>query len=319
MSGPEQNAPPWFFDHHVHLLRVAAQAMRTYDLNSPDSIAAWHREVAASGSSPMDVPADPVGVDDLPAAFADWLRRAADLGLAQITEAGMADWEHWDALLRLRDAGDLPTRVRVLVASGAADLDRMKRTGDDQLEMIGVKFYADGWVGPRTCACSHGFRDRDRDRGVLFQDADQLAARVAPFAEAGWQVATHAIGDRAIEAVLDAYEKVYGEECPAARPRIEHAQLLRRGLIDRMAGLGVTACIQPCFARSDAAAVEAAFGGEYPLAYRWDVLIDSGVDVIAGSDFPIEPLNPAEGLEALTTGPHPLAVDDAMRIMTDAR
>jgi hypothetical protein len=272
----------------------------------------------------MDEPPTEPVTDDLAGALRRGLQRAANVGLVSITEAGMSDWRHWDALVELRRVdGMLPVSVRVLVASGAADLSRMaeaRAQGDASLAVLGVKFYGDGWLGPRTCACSLPFADADveGDDGILFMDAPTLAARAAPYAEAGWTLATHAIGDRAIEAVLDAYATVYrsAPACRAAAPRIEHAQVLRPDLIERMAEWGVVACIQPSFAVSDAEAAEAALAGRFPEAYRWDHLIEAGVPVIAGSDFPIETLDPAVGLERLTTGQHPLARDVALRMMT---
>ena len=145
-----------------------------------------------------------------------------------------------------------------------------------------------------------------------------MARRAEPYVAAGWGLATHAIGDRAIEAVLDAYESVYGGAAGvrAAAPRIEHAQVLRPELIDRMSELGVVACIQPCFASSDAESIALALAGRFPSSYRWDLLLAAGVRVIAGSDFPIETLDPAIGLERLTTGDHALADDVARRLMT---
>ena len=285
-------------------------------------IAQYHRDVAARGSSPMDEPDEYDAVDDLPAALRAGLQNAADLGLVGLTEAGMRSWDHWDALVGLRDRGDLPLDVGILVASGSADVRRMRaarEASDDRLSIKGVKFYADGWLGPRTCACTHTFADVDPpDAGVLFQDAGSLAQRIGPLADAGFRPATHAIGDRAIDAVLDAYEQVYGgaRGCREARPRIEHAQLLRRDLIDRIAELGVVCCIQPGFASSDAGHVEKGLGGQYPDAYRWDLLLDAGVEVIAGSDFPIETLDPSVGLEQLVSGPPALPRDVALRLMT---
>jgi predicted amidohydrolase YtcJ len=142
-----------------------------------------------------------------------------------------------------------------------------------------------------------------------------------PFAEAGWTVATHAIGDRAIANVLDAYEKVYGRDCAEAAPRIEHAQVLTPELVKRFADLGVVACIQPCFAVTDAVGARRALGGRYEDAYRWDALLDAGVRVITGSDFAVEPLAPLIGLERLCAGGNgalTLTVDEALSIMTDA-
>ena len=312
-----------FVDHHVHLVRVAAGVTIRGAATTPASIAEYHRDVAARGSTPMDEPPGEPAADDLVAAMRAGLQKAADLGLVGVTEAGMTDWRHWDALVALRAAdGRLPVDVRILVASGAADIERMaaaREENDERLAVVGVKFYADGWLGPRTCACSLPFADVEGDdRGILFQDADRLAARAEPYAAAGWGLATHAIGDRAIETVLDAYERVYGGAAGvrAAAPRIEHAQVLRPELIERMSALGVVACIQPCFAASDAESIALALAGRFPSAYRWDLLLAGGVTVIAGSDFPIETLDPTVGLERLTTGDHALDERTARQLMT---
>jgi len=315
---------PGFVDSHCHLLRVSAGAPAPWGpSNDPEAIATWHHRVLDRWSTPMDEPDQPATVDDrLRGALERGLTRARELGLVEVTEAGMHDWAHHEALLGLRARGPLPVRVRLLVASGAADLGRMDRarTGDPWLEIVGVKFYADGWLGPRTCAVSQPFEDEPDDAGVLFLDAETLARRLDPYAEAGWTVATHAIGDRAIEAVLDAYEKVWGRDCAEAAPRIEHAQVLRPDLVRRMAELGVVACIQPGFAVSDLASARAGLGERAEDAYRWDLLLDAGVRVISGSDFPIEPLAPLAGLEKLAAGAGSaptLPVDQALAVMTD--
>jgi predicted amidohydrolase YtcJ len=321
---------PGFVDHHTHLLRVATGTPPPYgDARDPEAIAAWHRLVRERWSTPMDEAERPVAVDDqLRGRFERALNRAAEHGLVQVTEAGMADWGHLEALLALRARGPLPVRVRIFVASGAADVKRMARTGDPSLELEGVKFYADGWLGPRTCALCQPFEDDPDNAGVLFLDADTLARRADPFAEAGWTLATHAIGDRAIEVVLDAYEKIYGGDTRAAAPRIEHAQVLRPELVRRMAELGVVACVQPGFAVADMATARPALGPErMEDAYRWDALLDAGVRVIGGSDFPIRPLAPLVGLQELVTGDAvdgtragapTLPVAAALSILTDA-
>ena len=291
---------PGFVDHHTHLLRVShgSTPARRYE-----SITAFHRSVAERWSTPMDELDKPLEVtDELRGDLERGLNDARDLGLVQITEAGMTDWAYFDALRDLRQRDVLPVRVRIFVASGAADLARMQRTDDPWLEIEGVKLYADGWVGPRTCAMCEPFSDEPGNDGVLFLDADALASRADPYAEAGWTIATHAIGDRGIENVLDAYEKVYGADCASAAPRIEHAQVLNDELIRRMADLGVVACIQPGFAVSDADSARRALGHRWEEAYRWDLLLAAGVRVLTGSDYPIEPLSPLVGLQRLVTG-----------------
>jgi predicted amidohydrolase YtcJ len=316
---------PGFVDHHTHLLRVSHPSVYA---RRHESITAFHRDVLERDSTPMDELEKPLEVtDQLRGDLERGLNEARRLGLVEITEAGMTDWAYLDALRDLRVRDELPVRVRILVASGIADLKRMARTGDPWVEVIGVKLYADGWVGPRTCAMCQPFDDEPGNDGVLFMDADTLARRADPFAEAGWTVATHAIGDRGIETVLDAYEKVWGRECRDAAPRIEHAQVLNAELVKRMAELGVVACIQPGFAVSDAESARRALGDRWEDAYRWDTLLDAGVRVIAGSDHPIESLSPLVGLQRLVTGDFEdgkrsgaptLPFETAYALMTDA-
>ena len=304
---------PGFVDAHTHLLAVAA-GERIRDDN-----ASYYRSLASRGTTPTDVIHGFDAGVNLPVAFGRALEQAAAVGLVEIHEAGMQHWEYWEALQRLRDTEILPVRVRIFVASGVADLRRMDHTSDPWLAVSGVKFYADGSLCTRTCAVDSAFADT-ADKGLLFLDAHTLAQRAEPFANDGWTIATHAIGDRAINAVLDAYEMIYGGDCAVHAPRIEHAQLLTSSIVDRMAGLGVTACVQPCFGSSDWDHVIAAVPTLIDTAYRYQVLVDHGVNVIAGSDYPIEPLSPLENLQRLVTGHNTQApvmtMSDAISIMT---
>jgi predicted amidohydrolase YtcJ len=108
---------------------------------------------------------------------------------------------------------------------------------------------------------------------------------------------------------------VYGDDCAAAAPRIEHAQVLQPHLIERMAELGVVACIQPSFAVSDDTTARAALGRRFEHAYRWDMLLEQGVQIITGSDYPIEDLAPLVGLRDLS---RVLPLETALELMTDS-
>jgi predicted amidohydrolase YtcJ len=306
---------PGFVDHHAHLLRAAG--LGTEDWGNTAQVRALHERCAERGATPLDLIEPPVHTD-LERRLLEAMQRAARVGLVEIWEAGTRHGSYWEALLALRERGTLPLRVRVLVAVGLAEQGMPARTGDAWCDVIGVKLYADGWLGPRTCAVSTHFHDQAANEGLLFESADHLARRIEPFAAAGWLIATHAIGDRAIESVLDAYERVYGGDCHAAAPRIEHAQLLRRDLVSRMADLGVVACIQPGFAVDDEEQAHAGLGEDWPLAYRWSALLAAGVPVITGSDFPIDRLEPLSGLAKLMSNPFDaLSRLDALRLMTN--
>ncbi len=319
-----------FVDHHAHLLRAAAGIAEPWGNGGHQAQAAWHRAVEARWSTPMDQEDPPLTVHDgVRGAFERVLADAAALGLVELTEAGVRDWAYLDALRDLRVRGPLPARVRLLIASGLADLDRMAsaRTGDPWLEIEGVSFAADGWLATRTAALREPFADEPEYQGVLFFDADTLASRADPFAEAGWTVSTHAVGDRAIETVLDAYDRLYGSDCAAAAPRVEHAQVLAPDLVRRMADMGVVVCIQPGSAVSDAHEARAALGGErWEDAYRWDQLLDAGVRVITGSGAPVEAVAPLVGLQRLVAGVDDdgravgsvtLGIEAGLAIMTD--
>jgi predicted amidohydrolase YtcJ len=225
---------------------------------------------------------------------------------------GIRDWRYLDALDALQAAGPLPARLRVYLASGLAagsspaELAARRAACDGPwVRLEGIKFYADGWLGPRTCAVGRHFADAP-DAGLLFLDGPALARRIRPLAEAGWRIATHAIGDRAVAAVLDGYDLAWDGDRAAlavARPRIEHASLLSAELIDRMAETGVATCLQPSFAVSDAAQLRPALGPDrLALAYPWAPLLAAGVPVVAGSDYPVETLEPLVGLARLVGG-----------------
>ena len=310
-SGPAGVDVPGLVDHHAHLLKDAAGSGWAV---AASAVRAFHEQVARDGSTPMDVP-DPVpggSLAELAARLRAGLQRAATAGLVEMTEMGLRDWRYLDALAELQAAGPLPVRMRVYLASGLAaeaspaELGRRRARYDGPwVRLDGVKFYADGWLGPRTCAVCRDFADAGAG-GLLFLDGPALARRITPLIEAGWRIATHAIGDRAVAAVLDGYELAWAGDraaLAAAAPRVEHASLLSADLITRLAELGVTACIQPSFAVTDDPQVDPALGpARRDLAYPWTALAEAGAAILAGSDYPIETLDPLAGLARLVRG-----------------
>jgi predicted amidohydrolase YtcJ len=305
-----QVSVPGFVDHHAHLLQDAAGIAFPA---TPQAVRELHRNVAEQGRSPMDVldPVEQLTGPDLGDRLAGGLRRAAAAGLVEITEMGLRSWTYLDALAAQQATGPLPCRVRIYVASGLADetgpveLDARRADCGPWTRLDGIKFYADGWLIPRTCALCQDFADTP-GKGVLFADAPALARRIQPLAERGWRIATHAIGDRAVAAVLDAYDLAFDRDAAAmaaAAPRIEHASVLSADLIARMASSGVVACIQPSFALTDADELEPALGPQRAArAYPWTELAHAGVAMLAGTDYPIEVLEPLPSLARLVSG-----------------
>jgi hypothetical protein len=172
-----------------------------------------------------------------------------------------------------------------------------------RLDVKSVKFFADGALGSRGAALLSDYADDPGNRGLLLHDEDAFHDRVQAAVECGFQVNTHAIGDRANRLVLDAYEAAM-EACdaPVRRPRIEHAQILHPDDLPRFGSLGVIASVQPLFATSDRGWVADRLGPDRLAgAYAWKQLADTGAPLAFGSDAPVEPIDPLRGFHAAVT------------------
>jgi len=298
-----------FVDHHTHLLPAAAGVPFPWQ---GGTVRAFHERVSRDGATPMDIPEPAVAgsLAERARRLYDGMSKAAARGLVEVTEMGMREWWYLDALASLGDL-PFPLRLRIYLASGlaerttAVDLDVRRAACGPWVRLEGIKFYADGWLVPRTCAMCRSFDD-EGEQGILFQDSSSLAKRIDPFAATGWRIATHAIGDRAVENVLDAYELAWGGDrraVAAAAPRIEHGSVLSAELVSRIAELGVAVCLQPSFAVTDAEHVPAALGAERAgTAYPWAALAAAGALMLAGTDFPIEVIDPLVSLARLVSG-----------------
>jgi predicted amidohydrolase YtcJ len=233
-------------------------------------------------------------------------------GVTSCTEAGIGGgWlAHSPAELAAyqaaRDTGTLGVRVELMAASevlhplGAhasddlvAGLDLGIRTGfgDDWLRLGAVKIFADGSLVGRTAALIDPYAgDGDGGgRGYLQADAADLQATIIAAHRSGWQVATHAIGDLAIDVVLDAYERAL-EAYPRRDPRhrIEHFAVVQPRQVARAAGLGVIAVPQGRFATELGDGMLAAVGPDRQgWLYRQRSLLEAGMVLPGSSDRPV--------------------------------
>ncbi|HRQ66075.1 MAG TPA: amidohydrolase [Xanthomonadaceae bacterium] len=232
---------------------------------------------------------------------------AARLGLTGVHDAGM-NLEALGFLREMAEAGRLPIRVYAMADGDGATLDWLCENGPYQhpggrLTMRAVKLYADGALGSRGAALIADYSDDPGNRGLLVTAEDRLRAAVTKALRCDIQVATHAIGDRANRSVLDLYRDLVADAArPALRLRIEHAQIVARDDLPRFAELGVIASMQPIHATSDIPWAGLRVGRDRLYgAYAWQRLIESGARLAFGSDFPVEPVNPAFGLYAALT------------------
>jgi len=227
-------------------------------------------------------------------------------GLTEVHEARVsaADIEAFRELIR---EGKLPLRIYAMLdgADRALIDDWLKRGPqiDPHLTVRCVKVFADGALGSRGAALFAPYADAPETKGVVTTPEADLYRLTRRCLEAGFQVATHAIGDFANHYVLDAYQRALAETGAAdARLRVEHAQVLAPADIPRFAGLGVIASMQPVHATSDMPWAEKRLGPERVRgAYAWRSVLQAGAHLPLSSDFPGETLDPFAGLYAALT------------------
>ncbi len=219
----------------------------------------------------------------------------------------------WSDLTTLGDfraaeqAGDLRLRIYAMVAGPGEDMKLVTqdppRVGDGMLTIRCVKLFTDGALGSRGAALSEPYSDDPGNTGLFLNDEDTLREAIDLCLARGYQVATHAIGDRANRRLLDLYERALTAH-PHLHPRLraEHAQVLAPADIPRFGQLGVLCSIQPIHQTEDMRWAEARLGPERIAgAYAWRSLKAAGALLIGGSDAPVASVSPAHGMHAAVT------------------
>jgi predicted amidohydrolase YtcJ len=237
------------------------------------------------------------------------LREAARLGVTTIQD-NSSD-EAWDVYQALRTAGELTARLYVWRPPGALPgLSKAgKRTGDgDHWVRLGaIKILSDGSMGSGTAAFFEAYSDDPGTTGLLLYPVRELERLIREADAAGFQLAVHAIGDRANSLVLDAFEKAArANGARERRWRIEHAQVVRKADIARYRDLGVIASIQPSHCIDDMRWAERRIGAARARdSYNFRSFTGAGVAVAFGTDWFVEPLDPRLGLYAAVTREFP--------------
>jgi predicted amidohydrolase YtcJ len=220
------------------------------------------------------------------------------LGLTSIHDAGVGRGTI-DLYEEMANAGELTVRNYVMISP--ADLDyyaalgpRTNIGGDYLLQVAAIKVSVDGALGSRGAALLEDYSDDSGNRGLITVGEDELEPIVDRALEIGFQVNVHAIGDAANRMVLNVFERALTRNpTPDHRFRIEHAQILNRQDLPRFAELGVIPSMQAVHQASDMYWAETRLGWtRIQGAYAWRSLIDSGVIIAGGSDFPVESPDP---------------------------
>jgi predicted amidohydrolase YtcJ len=251
-------------------------------------------------------------------------------------------WQNFLVLQQLQREGTLKARVTEWLPFGAplARLEEMRRAGgfssaghpsDPWLKTGAVKAFLDGSLGSRTAAMLAPYSDDPATSGILRMDPKQLEQMSLERDRAGFQLAFHAIGDRANRMALDVFAAVRAANgARDRRDRVEHAQVVALPDIERFASLGVIASMQPSHLLDDERWAADRLGPERVKgAYAWHTMQEDGVLLAFGTDFPVESVNPLRGLYACITRELPgggpaggwqpeerLTMDDCIRAYT---
>ena len=184
----------------------------------------------------------------------------------------------------------------------AARLGLRTGFGSSHVRIGGVKLYADGALGSQTACMFEPYEGSGDNYGVATLTQAQMESLAADAAEAAISVAIHAIGDKANCEALKALGKssaLFSKH--GLRPRIEHAQLLRKEEILLFKRHGVIASVQPIHATSDRDVADRYWGARSRYAYPFKSLLRAGARIAFGSDAPIETANPMAGIHAAVT------------------
>ncbi len=278
----------------------------------------------------------PVSDDRRDAALLKAMRHANSRGLTGVHD--MSGLEDLACFERVCATGKASLRIRsfIMVSDWQPQFETAERFKNDEwVTVAGFKGYMDGSLGSRTACMFDPYDDVAADEtnptGLLSAQATPPSRIQDDIVQAdmqGYQIVVHAIGDRANSLLLDGYAMaVDANPKRDRRHRVEHAQHLRAGDINRFASQGIIASMQPLHKADDARYAEKAIGfSRCRTSYAYRELLDAGAVVCFGSDWPVVSLNPMRGLAAAVTAltmdgdvwmPHQsISVEDALRSYT---
>ena len=270
--------------------------------NSPSGVFVDNAEALVARSIP-DLTADQTR-DAILAAVAE----ANRWGLVGIHDAGQKR-ETIDIYEFLAKAGRYNLRNYVLIADDSADISHYMGRGpqnalhDGRVWIRSIKLYSDGALGSRGAALLAPYSDDAGNTGLLLSQPAHIQRVATEALRRGFQLGVHAIGDRGNRIVLDAFAAAL-KAAPTAdhRFRVEHAQVISLDDIPRFAQLGVLPSMQSTHQTSDMGWAEARVGPErIKGAYAWRRLLNTGVIIPNGTDFPVEEVNPLISFHSAVT------------------
>lgn len=250
------------------------------------------------------------------------MNEAAQYGVTSVQDNSVMDaddsanfgWQNFLLLQQLQREGKLKFRITEWLpfAAPLPRLEEMRRVGgssapanpgDTWLATGQLKEILDGSLGSRTAAMLAPYSDDPSTSGILRVNPDQLKQMAIERDRAGFQLAFHAIGDRANRVALDTFAAVLEANGPRdRRDRVEHAQVVESSDLARFGKLNVIASMQPAHLLDDERWAADRLGPERSRgAYAWHTMEQNGVRLAFGTDYPVVGINPLRGIYACVT------------------
>jgi len=238
------------------------------------------------------------------------IERSCFLACRKAVEAGLTgvNWlvsssDEIRVLQKLSKEDRLPIRVclgiPVSLLHHLTELGLATGFGNDMMKIGPTKVVLDGSLGGHTAALYEPYSDRQETTGMMLYTKRKLNNIILEAHEAHLQIAVHAIGDRAMDTALAAFEKALkSSPWEGHRHRIEHCSVLNPALIRRMKRLGIIASVQPHFVISDFWVTSRVGEERARWVYPFKSLLRTGLVVAGGSDCPVEPIDPLLGMWA---------------------
>jgi predicted amidohydrolase YtcJ len=258
------------------------------------------------------------------------LRRCNDAyvasGITSSQDAGSSTAEHVQAYQIAVERGLLKLRTSMMIRENLlphiVDLGVKQGMGSNRLRIGPIKMFIDGSLIGRTAAVTVPFENdpRDDNLGLTMMPKEQFEDYVMQAHLAGYQIAVHAIGDRGIDWVLDAYEKALTAQPRADhRHRIEHCGICRPDIIERIQRLGVVPVSQPVFIIEYGDGFIRHLGHERAqLTYPFRTFLDAGIRLVFSSDCPVSSYVPMKSVQAavteLTSSGQSYALEEAVSV-----
>lgn len=303
------NNPVALYRIDTHAAWVNTAALNAAELGSAS--------VVEGGEVVLDENGEPTGllIDDAvkvleaamptptPEMIARWYKygvgECLQYGLTEVHDMTVAP-EWLEPMTVLADRGDMNIRCRAFLDGKYERWKALPKPSvlGHNLDAVGVKFFSDGALGSRGAYLLEPYSDDPTTVGIATITREELIESSRQPIEAGYAIATHAIGDGANRLVLDAYQQLRTDYTEALL-RIEHAQIVHPDDVPRFSELNVIPTVQSTHCTSDAAMAVERLGPERcAYAYGWKSLLDTGRPLLGGSDFPIESVDPLLGLRA---------------------